>query len=418
MTTFTQSICQKGPLVLLTVMVLGLLYERLSIKSGSADIVEPFWMCPNFVVRTQAQDENGDAKPTGNQQQLYLPPVTNPRPPGSLMSLTNPASQCPPCHNDKSTPSIKKTPLAEKFSPSSSVQRVNNYNNDGSHFSAQNSPESNIPLYRQGDNLDFVQVPGTFQSNPPPRFSNESLGATVRYNIPSSKNLAFDPKNPLPYAQMVEKPKVKENFDAGSFQYSLKSPSQRAINQTTALTDQHGTAQRTDTVEVRLPEFSMSSRGEYGVSDKQANISYDRFMVANPSRQRAGSDYIRGDIPCIPQLPVLDKNSFIMFRPSSGPEVLNSGAMHALGASGGTFVDTLALKFQNNGGATNTGAGGKFAPSDTAAQVQSSVPSQTLNQTLSHVANNAKRGSTIFGDSQYSTAVDIPQTEFSSVQLY
>jgi hypothetical protein len=416
----SQSICQKGPIVLLTFMVLGLLFERLSSKA-QGNVIEPFWGGIQFSnqARIDAQDKQGNSIPTSNQRQLYLPPVVNPRKPGSLQTLSNPQSQCPvcpPCHSQTkkeappspsttSKPLLTKTPLAEKYAP-----RHMSLQNDGVQggFVSQNPPSADIPLYRKGDSLDFVQVPGTFQSNPPPRFANESIGASVRYNIPATKNLAFDPKNPLPYAQMIENPKVKENFGEGSFEYSAGA-SQNAINQSNQLQNQHGTAKYSDTLETRLPPLPMGAGGGE-VSESQPNISYDRFMVANISRQRAGSDYIRGDIPCIPQLPVLDRNSFVMFRPSSGPEVLNSGAMQALGATGGTFADTVALKFQSSGNSSNTGAGGLFAPLDTSAQgQQNSSPAQVqkdLNAITSNIGRNINtKASMSFGDITDSTTI-------------
>jgi hypothetical protein len=417
-TPISQIICQKGPLVILTLMVLGLLFERIGVKG---DVIEPFWGGIQFSssARIDAQDAEGNSVANSNQQSLFLPPPTNPSPPGSLQTLTNPQSQCPVCPPCGKTateeePTIKKTPLAEQYSRSSCLQ------NDGiaGTFHAQNPKDSNIPLYRQGDSLDFVQVPGNYQSNPPPRFSNESIGATVRYNIPSSKNLAFDPKNPLPYAQMIERPKVKENFADGSFDYS-KGPSQTAINQANKVQQNFGTAKVSDTIESQLPPVSMAScqaasgKGQ-AVSNAQPNISYDRFMVANISRQRAGSDYIRGDIPCIPQLPVLDKNSFVMFRPSNGPEVLNSGAMQALGATGGTFADTVALKFQNSGNSSNTGAGGVFAPLPTSALGQQGANPAALQKTLSAVTSSVAHQA----KPKYSMALgDTTQSTYTSMQL-
>ena len=98
-----------------------------------------------------------------------------------------------------------------------------------------------------------------------------------------------------------------------------------------------------------------------------------------------------------------------MFRPSSGPEVLNSGAMQALGATGGTFADTVALKFQSSGNSSNTGAGGLFAPLDTSAQgQQNSSPAQVqkdLSAITSNVGHNiSTKASMSFGDITDSTS--------------
>jgi len=62
---------------------------------------------------------------------------------------------------------------------------------------------------------DFFSVPGTYQAQLNPRFSNVDYGANIRYNMPSYNNLASPcqplgyASNPLTFASMVNS---KENF--------------------------------------------------------------------------------------------------------------------------------------------------------------------------------------------------------------
>lgn len=65
---------------------------------------------------------------------------------------------------------------------------------------------------------DFFSVPGTYQAQLNPRFSNVDYGANIRYNMPSYNNLAAPcqplgyASNPLTFASMAESSSSKENF--------------------------------------------------------------------------------------------------------------------------------------------------------------------------------------------------------------
>jgi hypothetical protein len=52
-------------------------------------------------------------------------------------------------------------------------------------------------------------------------------------------------------------------------------------------------------------------------------------------------NYVRGDVPIVPQRPDLDPSSKVMFRPSHGAEDLNNGAISVLkdSSNGSKSVD-------------------------------------------------------------------------------
>lgn len=196
-------------------------------------------------------------------------------------------------------------------------------------------------------------VPGQYQSPITPRFSSTGYGGRITYNMPQLKNLAVDPKNPMLLANMVEKPKIKENFNYPP--HSSSTEYQNKYNSLSRPQQQQQQMVSTNEISSELPVQTMSTS-----NGSEVPLVMDRFIVANlKSRLYAPSDFIRGDLPITPVLPVSDPYSLITFRPSVNPAIdLNSGAMAVMGGAYNDNVrNTVQLQLQSNGGVRNTFAG-------------------------------------------------------------
>lgn len=383
-------LCQQGPCLLLSLLVIGVMYHYFQRKQ----IKECF--LPQQTVKVVATDKDGYANPLSNQQQLFVQPdpFSKPKGPQQLLQLT---PQFAPTRVEKDSNTKKKSKESFTFLQNGGPQ-------------PQNLQErgAQLPLYRKEQDLEFLQIPGTYQSNPPPRFVPEGLASQVRYNLPETKYQSCDPNNPLPYASMVECPKLKE-----SFQYAAASPSAKAIDELSTLTDVKSHLKVTNTL-ATVPMTSQTAtmfgstggdEGE-GTDDAQPTISYDRIIIANLPRQRGDSDYIRGDLPIVPQKPVLDSSSFVMFRPSNGPEVLNTGAMAVLGGAFNSNVrDVVQLQMQDQGGVLNTGGGAQWSPSPATAYGQQAIPTEQRQQLMANITQANEGGSSgLLGDVSFQKA--------------
>lgn len=201
--------------------------------------------------------------------------------------------------------------------------------------------KSHVPVYT---------VPGTYQSPLAPRFSNTGYGAYITYNMPEKKNLAVDPSNPMLLASMVEKPKLKEQFD-----YPPTSSSTQYQQKYDSLTKPYAALPNNKEIISELPVQSMDTS-----NGSEVPLVMDRFIVSNLKSYRYGAgDFIRGDLPIAPILPQSDPYSAIMFRPSTAPSIdLNPGAMAIMGGAYNENVrDTVQLQLQSNAGLRNTFAG-------------------------------------------------------------
>lgn len=201
-------------------------------------------------------------------------------------------------------------------------------------------------------NTDFIQVPGTYQCNPPPRMSSVSIGAAVNWNPPASQNMPLDVNNPLPYATIVEKVKSKEGFDYG------KGPSTQAQTMSADLAERGAVQQRDSLPTPPLPEPASMTTMSLDTDTKEPSISYDRIMVVNRPRLLKGSDYFRGDLPICPIQPSTNPWSCTWMRPSGDPNGLNSGALAVMGgAYNSDMRDLVQLKMTQTGGGGNAQAG-------------------------------------------------------------
>jgi len=253
----------------------------------------------------------------------------------------------------------------------------------------------------------FYQVPGNAQSALSPRILPQGLADKVQYNLPALPQMGLEPYNPMSLARGIQCPPaggagpagpadhgaIKEHFDYTSGGRSTTSAD--AVKTYNALQESAGNEAAS-----RLPIPTMMS-GSAQASGDTPVVNYDRFIVANLSRNRGAADYIRGDLFINPILPDSNTNSLIMFRPSNGTEVLNTGAMAVLtGAYNETNAKTANLAMAGNGGAFNTFSGVAWArPESSSVGRQIAVNADVLSQ--------KGMGTTNFGDAQTNVSMSV-----------
>lgn len=256
-------------------------------------------------------------------------------------------------------PAVEMEETREDFTtmPSFQTQVQKIYSQGGNLVGVPNNNQNELC---NRPNVDFIQVPGTYQTMPPPRMSSVSIGAAVNWNPPRSNHMSVDVKSPLPWAQTVER--VKEGFDYP------KGPSAQYQDMTQNLAKE-GALQSRDTLQTpALPQPASMTTMSVNTDSKEPSISYDRLIYANRPRLLQGSDYIRGDLPICPILPSLNPNSCVWMRPSGDTNGLNSGALGVIsGAYNSDMRDLVQLKMTNTGGVANAQAGTTWTiPSSTA----------------------------------------------------
>ncbi|MDC0230787.1 hypothetical protein OAK19_02385 [Aureispira] len=189
---------------------------------------------------------------------------------------------------------------------------------------------------------EYYTVPGTYQANLSPRIMSQGFGANIKYNAPPESLMALKAKNPMMLANQVEKQNLRENFvyDVGS------GPSLQ----------QRQTAQLSgnsigDSIPA-LPAPTMNN--SFADSNGQNAINMTRFMWSNSYRREQGQgDMIRGDIPVNPSC-LTSKKYFVPAAANTPSQVLQGGAMFAMGGVGnGTPQQTAMLSMQAAGGSFN-----------------------------------------------------------------
>jgi len=271
------------------------------------------------------------------------------------------------------------------------VPKVDSLIDNGRWSNPQNN-QSQLPYPNQSSTSSSIyQVPGYAQSSLSPRIMGGGIADKVQYNLPSLPHMGLEPFNPMSLANGIQCPPsssspsqhhIKENFDytqegRASTSYNAQQSYQNLQN--------HSLNKAAN----RLPIPSMLSNNQE--AGETPVVNYDRFIVANLSRQRGPSDYIRGDLFITPVLPDNNTNSLIMFRPSNGTESLNTGAMAVLtGAYNETNALTSNLSMAGNSGVQNTFSGIAWARPQT-----TSVGQQIANNAM---ASQKATGSTTFGD--------------------
>lgn len=242
--------------------------------------------------------------------------------------------------------------------------------------SAKNGPpiqsfnlQNNIEYYdgeKPNPGFPVYTVPGTYQSNTPPRFNSVGLNSFVKYNLPQEKNLASyanDPLTnahqpaqenyqPLDLANLVEKPQIKEDYQQSCQSVTGKETAQMF----NTLTEQG------NEVASKLPVQSMNTMS---YNEKPEIVNCDRYVVGLlKSRQYGQADFIRGDLAIVPLLPVANPSSSVWYRPSASiTSDLNPGAINVIaGSYNDTANDTKALISRASGGSITTMNGTYIPP--------------------------------------------------------
>lgn len=190
-------------------------------------------------------------------------------------------------------------------------------NNVGGNMSPRRPVHSSVENYSNNPQ-GFLTVPGKYQSQLSPRFSNTTYGS-VRYHLPSQQNLAV-PRNPLGVANTVE------NFQ----QQKVAKPSQPDSKLSGPL---------------NLP---VSGMGKHSPTNP---IMYNNLMFASKKdRLYAQGDPIRGDLPIAPC-------NTGWFQVSARPQnALRAGALQVMGGfDAGSSVSNL--KMLDSGGSVTTNSG-------------------------------------------------------------
>lgn len=200
----------------------------------------------------------------------------------------------------------------------------------------------------------FWSVPGTYQSSLSPRFNNQDVGANIRYNVPSNKNLAV-PTDPLTFSNMA-----KENYVSPAKQNCNDEPNNvdsykggapimeggfAAGNFNDLLQD---TYKDFPQVQSQIPVGDMTTVNDAG--DTENPIIYDRYIFANRNyRLRSLGDMIRGDLPIVP-------NKTGWFNVSANPNTdLNQGALNVMGGLDNSTAKAMATLMAQHTGETTVG---------------------------------------------------------------
>lgn len=205
---------------------------------------------------------------------------------------------------------------------------------------------------------DFVSVP-SFQSMLSPRMGiSQGIGTFLRYN-PPPQSMSGIPKNPLGnenYTNMFEESYVPQGCNAAA------QPPSNWNNQMNAMTVGAMEANMADSVNAgvnALPIGTMDTMNSEGQSGQE--VMMQRYMYSQPKSRLYGSgDFIRGDLPIVPDQPECGKGWFqVSVRPSID---LNPGALNAMGGfDNGSSQALAALVNVASGGAKTTVGGVNLA---------------------------------------------------------
>ena len=300
--------------------------------SGNNDIIEHFWSTnAGFsVVRDPVASCNGKEYSLPNTQYTVLPetffspntmyqsqvgqPVT------TFASNSNAASTYWPAQQ-----------VASARGPTEMAVREN-FTGGGSEY--QNPPDH------------FFTVPGQYQSNLSPRFSNIDYGANIKYNMPAYVNQGV-PENPLDHWNSVEK-----------FEYPTNSSSADYIKVSSENDCAHMTPNLpVSTMGCHEPHNNLKEgyQAHGGRCSPEDVCVYDRLIYGlTKNRLHGRGDWFRGDIPIAPNTNYATN----WFLPAANMEMINTGAMNVLnGGNGDTNKATVQLKMSGSGGTLTTGSG-------------------------------------------------------------
>lgn len=228
-------------------------------------------------------------------------------------------------------------------------------------------------------NDKFIKT-ANFQSILSPRMAgNVSMPAHIKYNMPDPENMAFNPTNPLDYANMATEnysEQSKEKYDCGISTTNLGTtpapPNYSTGNYETEKAKLFST--ELESVD-SLPVGNMSTINALGETIQP--VVYDRYIFANRhSRLRSQGDPIRGDLAIVPC-----NNGW--FNVSVNPVTdLQTGAMNVMGGVSNTSSNNTAQLVFNSSGNTYDTLGGVSLQNDFA------NPLSAFNLDNTMIANN------------------------------
>lgn len=181
--------------------------------------------------------------------------------------------------------------------------------------------DQTVENYNNNNSKGFFTVPGKYQSQLSPRFSNTGYGS-VRYHLPA-KQVQAVPVNPLTVANTVE------NFEQQS------KPSNKPLSKLAG--------------PLNLPVSNMENKRL-----PMNPIMYNNLMFSSKrDRLYAQGDPIRGDLPI---QPCTDRKNR-WFLPSANPQTaLRSGALQVMGGFDANS-SVSNLKMLASGGSVTTNSG-------------------------------------------------------------
>ena len=224
---------------------------------------------------------------------------------------------------------------------------------------------------------EFYTVPGTYQANLSPRMMSEGFGGNINYNPPAQKNMALRANDPMMLANSVEKPSPRENYNQ-------------------AMGAQQGSNQPSTLEAPPLPQPTMESN--FADLSQDNVITYDRYMWSTSyDRNASQGDFIRGDLPVIPNIECNGKGWFNTHQQHRPNTSLLTGAMAVMGGiDAATSQQTASLVMQSLGG-SNLTAGGVGWEGESFACPPNTAVSELLNQgvnqgTMSTIASSTGNG--------------------------
>lgn len=229
----------------------------------------------------------------------------------------------------------------------------------------------------------FYSIPGNYQANLSPRFSNLDYGAVITYNMPSKENQAV-PVNPIDYGNVAtEGYKGVSNQNNAFSKNNIKGNKQNsAVNTKENFPATCGTGGSETIVRgnstFTTPDYSAGNYKQVkdqlfsngvtlsdspipvgdmtmtdGLGNQQQVSVYNNFMVSNRNSNLRGlGDPIRGDLAIVP-------NSTGWFRPSINPLIdLQQGAINVMSGQYNETANALnQMLYRSSGGAITTFSG-------------------------------------------------------------
>ena len=210
-------------------------------------------------------------------------------------------------------------------------------------------------------------VPGNYQAPLSPRFNSEGVRSFIRYDIPEEQNMANIPSDPLTVANMVHD--TKENFKADTVK--------EGNDMVKALRGQG------DAVFNELPVSGMNNMVGSENNDEFFVNSERLIFSINKSKLTGHGDWIRGDLPIVP-------NNGGWFQVSANPTHLNQGALFAMAGVGNVTAQQAAeLQGRSQGGTNNTFAGAEIntPPNTFVSDLQNSQMQKVNHLNMANQAN-------------------------------